>query len=230
MQIFVRGLGWNTYTIDIEPEDTVLTLKHRVQDRTGIRSTLQRLIFAGKQLEDKGPESLPHSSRRRNNTLADYKIRKESTVHLNMRMCHEVHVEWGVYGSMRLGWGGSGVRGAYLSYYREKVARACGIPSRHLRLCCKTRLFSDTQERGLLAIPWDWTARPAWRRAHFGEHGYFLTLMLHAVDARLGEPLRAARTPAPNPDTVAARIRKRRKTPAPDPNGVAARVRKRRRS
>ena len=101
MQIFVRGLGWTTYTIDIEPEDTVLTLKHRVQDRTGIRSTLQRLIFAGKQLEDKGPESLPHSSRRRNNTLADYKIRRESTVHLNLRMCHEVHVEWGVYGSMK---------------------------------------------------------------------------------------------------------------------------------
>ena len=32
MQIFVRGLGWNTYTIDIEPGDTVLTLKHRVQE------------------------------------------------------------------------------------------------------------------------------------------------------------------------------------------------------
>ena len=40
-----------------------------------------------------------------------------------------------------------------LSYYREKVARACGIPSRHLRLCCKMRLFSDTQKEGLLAIP-----------------------------------------------------------------------------
>ena len=62
MQIFVRGLGWDTYTIDIEPEDTVLTLKHRVQDRTGIRSTLQRLIFAGKQLEDKGP-NLCHTAR-----------------------------------------------------------------------------------------------------------------------------------------------------------------------
>ena len=224
MQIFVRGLGWNTYTIDIEPEDTVLTLKHRVQDKTGIRSTLQRLIFAGKQLEDKGPETLPHSSRRRNNTLADYKIRKESTVHLNLRMCHEVHVEWGVYGSMKIGFN------PHLSYYREKVARACGIPSRHLRLCCKMRLFSDTQERGLLAIPWNWTARPLWYRQAYGEHGYFLTIMLHAVDARLGEPPRAARTPAPNPDTVAARIRKRRKTPAPDPNSVAARVRKRRRS
>ena len=147
-----------------------------------------------------------------------------------MRMCHEVHVEWGEYGSMKLGWGGSGVRGAYLSYYRERVARACGIPSRHLRLCCNMRLFSDTQERGLLAIPWDWTARPLWYRQAYGEHGYFLTLMLHAVDARLGEPPRATRTPAPNPDTVAARIRKRRKTPAPDPNSVAARVRKRRRS
>ena len=142
MQIFVRGLGWDTYTIDIEPEDTILTLKHRVQDKTGIRSTLQRLI----------------------------------------------------------------------------------------RLCCNMRLFSDTQERGLLAIPWDWTARPLWYRQAYGEHGYFLTIMLHAVDARLGEPPRAARTPAPNPDTVAARIRKRRKTPAPDPNSVTARVRKRRRS
>ena len=49
-------------------------------------------------------------------------------------------------------------------------------------------------------------------------------------DASRGEPPRAARTPAPNPNTVAARIRKRRKTPAPDPNSVAARVRKRRRS
>ncbi|OEL38281.1 hypothetical protein BAE44_0000700 [Dichanthelium oligosanthes] len=74
MQVFVRTLAGKSLALDVSPSDTVDTVKARIQAKERVAAGDQRLVFAGRDLED---------GRR---TLAEYGVRKEANLFLHLRL------------------------------------------------------------------------------------------------------------------------------------------------
>lgn len=73
MQIFIKTLTGKTITMAVSPNQPIIQIKEMIQEKEGISVDQQRMVFAGKQLEN-------------HQTLSDYRIQKESTLHLILRL------------------------------------------------------------------------------------------------------------------------------------------------
>ena len=73
MQIFVKPMAGKTINLEVTNLDAIENVKTKVQDKKGIPPGQQRLIFRGKQLEDR-------------HMLCEYQVGKEDTLHLVLRL------------------------------------------------------------------------------------------------------------------------------------------------
>ena len=79
MQIFIKTPSGKTIVLEVDPGDSVENVKMKIQEKEGIPTEEQRLVFAGKNLQDRC-------------TLNDYDIQNESALHLRIRRCHGMQI------------------------------------------------------------------------------------------------------------------------------------------
>lgn len=78
MFIFIKTLSGKTITFDLEATDTIASLKSKIKDRENVPVDQQRILFAGKELDD-------------GNTLQSSGVSKEAILHLVLKKA-QTHV------------------------------------------------------------------------------------------------------------------------------------------
>ena len=73
LQVFVKTFAGKTLTVEVEPDESVESLKNKLQSKEGIPPNQQRILFGGKQLDSK-------------KSISDYGIEDESTMNMVLRL------------------------------------------------------------------------------------------------------------------------------------------------
>jgi ubiquitin C len=126
IQISITPLTGRTFALEVLASDTVKNIKRMVQNVEGIQSDQQRLIWAGKQLED-------------HHTLSDYNIQRESILHLVLRrvQIHVVQPQAGITTTLKVNASDT------IENVKMKIQDKTGIPPSKQRLIFAGKQLED---------------------------------------------------------------------------------------